>query len=108
MAYKTSPHILGTSANLLGFCLFVITFLHFSQKAENTLIDEFTSVVALFLALSSILPFVSIMLMRICFDYNSISNLADTSLSSVRVVTQQCRQYYTKNQQVVILSMVKP
>ncbi len=60
MANKTSQHILGTSANLLGFCLFVITSLHITNRSENNLIDEFTFIVALFLTASSILSFISI------------------------------------------------
>jgi uncharacterized membrane protein SirB2 len=60
MANKTSQHILGTSANLLGFCLFVITSLHLTNKNENNLIDEFTSIVALLLTISSVLSFISI------------------------------------------------
>lgn len=60
MANKTSQHILGTSANLLGFCLFVITSLHLTSQTKNILIDEFTSIVALLLTISSIFSFASI------------------------------------------------
>lgn len=60
MANKTSQHILGTSANLLGFCLFIITSLHLTNRTEKSLIDEFTSVVALLLTVSSVLSFFSI------------------------------------------------
>jgi hypothetical protein len=60
MANKTSQHILGTSANLLGFCLFIITSLHLTNKTENNLIDEFTSMVALLLTISSVFSFISI------------------------------------------------
>lgn len=60
MANKTSPHILSTSANLLGFCLFIITSLHVANKVENSLIDEFTSGVAMLLAFSSLFSFISI------------------------------------------------
>ncbi|HMS30227.1 MAG: hypothetical protein IPQ10_05805 [Saprospiraceae bacterium] len=60
MNSKTSQHILSTSTNLLGFCLFVITSLHFSNKADDNLIDEFTSLVALLLAVSSIFSFFSL------------------------------------------------
>ena len=60
MPNKTSQHILGTSANLLGFCLFIITSLHLTNKSENSLIDEFTSVVALLLTISTIFSFISI------------------------------------------------
>ena len=57
---NTSPHILSTSANLLGFCLFVITSLHVTNHAGGSHIDEFTSVVALFLILSSAFSFFAI------------------------------------------------
>lgn len=40
MANKTSQHILITSVNLLGFCLFVFTSLHLSNKTEDTFIDD--------------------------------------------------------------------
>ena len=60
MANKTSQHILNTSANLLGFCLFVITALHLSDNREASLIDEFTAIIAIFLAVSSILSFISL------------------------------------------------
>ena len=60
MPNKTSQHILSTSANLLGFCLIVITSLHISKESENSLVDEFTSLVALILTLSCFLSFASI------------------------------------------------
>ena len=37
MANNTSPHILNTSANLLGFCLFIITSLHIASPLEHIL-----------------------------------------------------------------------
>jgi len=60
LANKTSQHILNTSATLLGFCLFIITSVHFAEKTENSLIDEVTSVIALLLSISSIFSFISI------------------------------------------------
>ncbi|MBK5194318.1 MAG: hypothetical protein JJE07_14180 [Flavobacteriaceae bacterium] len=60
MANTTSQHILGTSANLLGFCLFVITSLHVANLTETHLIDELTSVVALLLTFSCVFSFTSI------------------------------------------------
>lgn len=60
MANKTSQHILNTAANLLGFCLFVITSIHISNKAKNTYIDEFTSIIALALTISTVCSFISI------------------------------------------------
>ena len=60
MPNKTSPHILSTSANLLGFCLIVITSLHISKESQNSLVDEFASLVALILTVSCVLSFASI------------------------------------------------
>jgi hypothetical protein len=60
MANRTSQHILNTSANLLGFCLFVITSLHIANIIETNIIDELTSVVAVLLTFSCIFSFVSI------------------------------------------------
>ncbi len=60
MANKTSQHILSTSANLLGFCLFVITSFHISNQIERSIIDEFTSIVAVMLAISCMFSFSSI------------------------------------------------
>lgn len=60
MANNTSQHILGTAANLLGFCLFVITSVHTSNTAATTLIDDFTSIIALLLSLSCLFSFISI------------------------------------------------
>lgn len=60
MPKSTSQHILGTSANLLGFCLFVITSLHVSSASVSTMLDEFTSVIALMLVISSLFSYASI------------------------------------------------
>ena len=60
MPNTTSQHILNTSANLLGFCLFVITSLHFTDKAEGSIIDELTSVIAILLIVSCLFSFFSI------------------------------------------------
>lgn len=76
MPNKTSQHILGTAANLLGFCLFIITSLHFADKTENTLIDEFTSIVALLLSLSSVFSFLSIKTENAKLEYR-LETLAD-------------------------------
>lgn len=60
MANTTSPHILGTAANLLGFCLFVITSLHITNNTEGKILDELTSVVAVLLTITCMLSFISI------------------------------------------------
>jgi hypothetical protein len=66
MPNKTSQHILNTSANLLGFCLFIISALHFNDKLENHLVDLFTSIVALLLTLSCVFSFISIRTEKAC------------------------------------------
>ena len=60
MANNTSQHILNTAANLLRFCLFVITSFHVTNSAASSIIDEFTSVIALMLAFSCLFSFLSI------------------------------------------------
>ena len=60
MANNTSPHILNTSANLLGFCLFVITSFHVTNRSQISIIDEFTSLIALCLVVSCLFSFISI------------------------------------------------
>jgi len=60
MPTNTSQHILPTAANLLGFCLFVITSIHISNKAASTMIDEFVSVIALLLTFSCLFSFIAI------------------------------------------------
>jgi hypothetical protein len=60
MPNNTSQHILNTSANLLGFCLFVITSLHITNKSESSIIDELTSVIAILLSISCLFSFFSI------------------------------------------------
>ncbi len=60
MPNNTSPHILSTAANLLGFCLFVITSFHLTNSAASSIIDESASVIALLLTLSCLFSFMSI------------------------------------------------
>jgi uncharacterized membrane protein len=60
MEKKTSPHILSTSANLLGFCLFVITTIHIANQTAILIIDDLTSIIALILTFSCTFSFISI------------------------------------------------
>jgi hypothetical protein len=60
MANNTSQHILNTSANLLGFCLFVITSLRIANLTETIIIDELTSIIAVLLTLSCVFSFASL------------------------------------------------
>lgn len=50
--------MLNTAANLLGFCLIVITSLHISDADERMFVDELTMIVALLLTLSSVFSFI--------------------------------------------------
>lgn len=89
MANKTSQHILGTAANLLGFCLFILTSLHITDQTENTLIDEITSFIALLLVISTVFSFVSIRTENKTKEYN-YERVADyiflTSLFGVFII----------------------
>jgi len=89
MANNTSQHILNTSANLLGFCLFVITSLHFRYKAETTIIDKVTSIVAILLAMSCFFSFISIRTKN-DFKEKKYENIADylfaTSLGGILLI----------------------
>jgi uncharacterized membrane protein YidH (DUF202 family) len=76
VAESTSPHILNTAANLLGFCLFVITAFHISNRSQRTLIDEFTCIVAILLAASCLFSFASIR-SRIAEKGKLLENIAE-------------------------------
>ncbi|MFT3822617.1 MAG: hypothetical protein QM731_01810 [Chitinophagaceae bacterium] len=54
-----SPHILNTSANLLGFCLIIITSIKISKFGSATLIDDLTAVASVLLMASCMLSFLS-------------------------------------------------
>ena len=55
-----APHILNTSANLLGICFLVLTSLKVLKLNGTTFIDECTSVAAILFMSSSILSFLAI------------------------------------------------
>ncbi len=59
MRRDTTPHILNTSSNLLGFCLIVMTSLRLSDKAETTFLDELTGAASVLLMASCALSFLS-------------------------------------------------
>ena len=60
MKINISQHILNSSSNLLGFCLVVLTSLKVTKYGETSLIDEFTGITCIVLALSSLFSFLSI------------------------------------------------
>jgi hypothetical protein len=53
------PHILNTSATLLGLCFVVLTSLKGSKFNEVSVIDEFTAFAILMFLTSSILSYLS-------------------------------------------------
>ncbi len=55
-----APHILNTSANLLGICFLVLTSLKVFNLSGTTFIDESTSVATILFMSSSFLSFLSI------------------------------------------------
>lgn len=59
MPENRSPHILSTSANLLGICFIVLTSLKKLNLTDDSLIDEFAVAAVIFFMTSSILSFVS-------------------------------------------------
>lgn len=54
-----SPHILSTSANLLGICFIVLTSLKKLNLSDSSLIDEFAVAAVMFFMASCILSFIS-------------------------------------------------
>lgn len=59
MAENRSPHILSTSANLLGICFIVLTSLKKLNLADSSIIDEFAVAAVIFFMTSCILSFIS-------------------------------------------------
>lgn len=53
------PHILTTSANLLGICFFIITGIHITNNQENLEVMRSVAVVSLLLLLSIFLSYLS-------------------------------------------------
>ncbi|MGN8057596.1 hypothetical protein ACTJKN_15060 [Pedobacter sp. 22163] len=59
MAENRSPHILSTSANLLGICFIVLTSLKKLALTDGSIIDEFAVAAVMFFMTSCILSFIS-------------------------------------------------
>ena len=53
------PHILNTSANLLGFCFIVLTSVKISKLDESTYIDESAALALMVFMCSCILSFLA-------------------------------------------------
>jgi hypothetical protein len=59
MSEKRSPHILNTSANLLGLCFIVLTSIKVSKMEHVTIIDETTALAIVLFMSSCILSFLA-------------------------------------------------
>ncbi|WP_316796495.1 hypothetical protein [Pedobacter agri] len=59
MPENRSPHILSTSANLLGICFVVLTSLKKLNLVDDSIIDEFAVVAVMLFMTSCILSFIS-------------------------------------------------
>lgn len=59
MAENKSPHILNTSATLLGLCFVVLTSIKVSKMQDSTLIDETTALAIILFMAGCILSFIS-------------------------------------------------
>jgi len=59
MRENRSPHILSTSANLLGLCFIVLTSIKVSKMEDVTLIDETTALAIILFMTSCILSFLA-------------------------------------------------
>lgn len=60
MSSNKSTHILSAAANLLGFCLLVLTSVTIAKFNQATVIDEFTGIASLFFIIAAIFSFLSI------------------------------------------------
>ena len=78
MKNKNNPplthHILPTSANLLGICFFVLSYVKMGEKADRTILDE---CVVIPIILFFIASFLSYMSMRSQNDKPRIEQMAD-------------------------------
>lgn len=54
-----SPHILNTSATLLGFCFVVLTSISINKMTDKSIIDELTALSILTFMVSCVLSFLS-------------------------------------------------
>ncbi|MCY1543173.1 hypothetical protein D9M68_789730 [compost metagenome] len=70
-----SPHILNTSANLLGFCFIVLTSVKISNLTESTYIDEGAALAIVVFIISCILSFVA--MKKTTLQSRKMENMAD-------------------------------
>jgi multisubunit Na+/H+ antiporter MnhG subunit len=54
-----SMHILPTSANLLGLCFVILSFIRLEKLGAEVIIDELVAIVIVFFLISSVLSYVA-------------------------------------------------
>ncbi len=92
-----SPHILNTSANLLGFCFIVLTSIKISDLKESSVIDKGAALAIIIFMSSCLLSFLAmrsktdraIKLERIadsCFFYGLIVLFVTTMLIAFNII----------------------
>ena len=59
MENNKAPHILNTSANLLGICFLILTSIQVLNVAAKTIIDSIIAIAILFFTSSCFLSFIS-------------------------------------------------
>ena len=59
MENSKAPHILNTSANLLGICFLILTSIQVLNVAAKTIIDSIIAIAILFFTASCFLSFIS-------------------------------------------------
>lgn len=59
MPENRTPHILNTSATLLGLCFIVLTSLKVAKMSDSTIIDETTALAIILFMTACILSFLS-------------------------------------------------
>lgn len=72
---EKSPHILNTSATLLGICFIVLTSLNMMKVTDRTIMDELTTVAMMMFMLSSLFSFLSMRNSRMAAKYEKIADI---------------------------------
>jgi hypothetical protein len=69
-----SRHILPTSANLLGLCFVILTFIKLSKMADETIVDECIGFLIMLFLISSFLSYISMRARRKAELYEKIAD----------------------------------
>src|SRR4051812_37540964 len=86
MPENRSPHILNTSANLLGLCFIVLTSIKVSKMEGVSIIDETTALAIVLFMSSCILSFLAMRADKTGMGNNRLEKLADILFLSGLIV----------------------